>query len=342
MPAGVAAGHPATAEVGLRVLARGRFGRRRGRGRRARLLRGRERAAPGSAAAGSPPTTTPPPARSPASTSSARCRASTATAAAGPMMPIEVFFGGRAACRTRSAAPASACPACRPAAARCTAAGAGCPGSGWSSRPPRWPATGVVLPAAQARTLVSVAPGADARATAPRSTRPAARCCDGGDLLFHPGLDRRARRARRGGPGRLLHRASSARCWSTRCGPTAARSVRPTWPAYRVLDAARRARPARPATTCYGPRTTSTAPCDTLARAARRRWPTMSRPARAVAVADALRDVRAAAARRHHQRLGGRRRGQRLRDHHDARASAPASGCPGWASTSTRCSARAS
>ena len=195
MPAGVAAGHPATTEVGLRVLAAGGSA---ADAAVAAMLAGcvaesvltgiggggfatyyeaasRQRDLPGLLLRGTR-------ARRRHDSPARWCRSRWPSAAS--------------RWRTRSAGRASACPACRPAAASCTGAGAGClvegGRAGGHAGPHRRRCCRRRRPARSPRS-----PRPCCRATVRRSTPPAGTCSRAASCCYHPGLRHRARRARR-------------------------------------------------------------------------------------------------------------------------------------------------
>ena len=186
MPAGVAAGHPATAEVGLRVL---HAGGSAADAAVAAVLAGcvSESVLTGIGGGGFATYYD-------AATCTVTCLdffcavpGLDGDVAPGPMEPIEVVFGGV------------------PMSYQIGGASIGIPGvpAGAGEVHRRWgklpwhrvvaPAvslarSGVVLPAAQARTLISVAPAMVPGAGAGIYS-PGGKLLQGGDLLFHPGLD---------------------------------------------------------------------------------------------------------------------------------------------------------
>lgn len=185
VPAGVAAGHPATAEVGLRILAAG--GSAADAAVAAVLATSVTESILTGIGGGGFAT------YYDASTQTVTCLDFFCSVpgldgdVAGPMVPIEVYFGG---------VPLSYSIGAASVAVPGVPAGCGEVHRRWGRLP--WqrvvePAvtlarSGVVLPAAQARTLVAVAPalvpgeGADIYS-------PGGRLLEGGDLLHHPGLD---------------------------------------------------------------------------------------------------------------------------------------------------------
>ena len=147
------------------------------------------------------------------------------------MTPIEVCFGGvplpyaiggasvggaRRAGRLRRGAPR---------------AGAGCPGPGGRAGARRWPAAASPCPPRTPRTLPSLSHrrmlpgqggrGLRARRAAAAGRRPAATT---------PGWPTRWTRSPSDGPGVFYTGKLGAADGRRRCGPTAARSARPTWP----------------------------------------------------------------------------------------------------------------
>jgi gamma-glutamyltranspeptidase/glutathione hydrolase len=186
-PAGVAAGHPATAEVGMRILAAGGSAADAAVGA---MLTGcvAESVLTGISGGGF------------ATYYDATSRTVTCLdffcsvpglggdVTSGPMVPIEVDFGG---------VPMSYSIGAASVAVPGVPAGAAAVHQRWGRLP--WqrvvePAislarSGVVLPAAQALTLMSVFP-AMVSGVGAEIYQPGGRLLGGGDLLFHPGLDR--------------------------------------------------------------------------------------------------------------------------------------------------------
>ena len=188
--------------------------------------------------------------------------------------------------------------------------------------------TGVVLPAPQARTLISCAP-ALAYGEGAACYTPNGKLLEGGDLLFHPGLATAMEGLAAEGPSIFYTGAfapvmvDAVRAGGGSLGPAdlAAYRVHETTVDHATLAGHR-----------VHARHDLSRTVDTIA-ALPADISEISPSERAVAVATALRDGGPAEDRRHHERVGGRRVRQRLRDHHDARAGRRRSGCPGWAST---------
>ena len=155
-------------------------------------------------------------------------------------------------------------------------------------------------PARSSRSRPALMPGDGAAIYAPGG-----RLLQGGDLLHHPGLRPGAgRRWPSEGPASSTP-GRSARAWSRRSA-TAGGALGPAdLAAYRVLEV--------PVASARAGRAHRRRPHDlngtiaTIARPAARIADDAPRPTRAVALANALREQRTAAARRHHEHLGGRR-----------------------------------
>ena len=169
-----------------------------------------------------------------------------------------------------------------------------------------WPPAGWCCPAAQARTLLVGGARADARATGRRSTPPAAGCCRAATCCTTRGWTRRSAMLAEHGPGPVLHRAGRCELIVEAVREAGGCLGPDDLAAYRVAE---RAGGQRPAGRTHGvpPAPTSTHTIATIA-ALPARIATMRRGRAGGRAGQGAAAQRPRPARRHVQHLGGRRR----------------------------------